>query len=110
MKNEKNYMGFRIPKVWQILKHFAGTFHWAQTLKLWGVTRKVQRPPNYVLPAGHLKEVDQSFPNLQLLNQNEQYTIISSLIVVVKESLELLVDFSRHISTLNFQVQPTYIW
>ena len=34
MKNEKKYMGFRIPKVWQILKHFAGTFRQAQTLKL----------------------------------------------------------------------------
>ena len=29
MKNEKNYMGFRIPKIWQILKRFAGTFHQA---------------------------------------------------------------------------------
>ena len=37
MKNEKNYMGFHIPKVWQILKRFAVHFHWAQTLKLWGV-------------------------------------------------------------------------
>ena len=27
MKNEKNYVGFSIPKVWQILKHFSGTFH-----------------------------------------------------------------------------------
>ena len=40
MKNEKNYMGFRIPKVWQILKHFTGIFHWAQTLKLWGVIQE----------------------------------------------------------------------
>ena len=29
MKNEKNYMGFRIPKIWQILKHFARSFHQA---------------------------------------------------------------------------------
>ena len=26
MKNEKNYMVFRIPNVWQILKHFVGAF------------------------------------------------------------------------------------
>ena len=26
MKNEKNYMGFLIHKIKQILKHFAGTF------------------------------------------------------------------------------------
>ena len=26
MKNEKKYMGFLIPKVWQILKRFAGIF------------------------------------------------------------------------------------
>ena len=32
-------MGFRIPKIWQILKHFAGTFRQAQTLKLRGVSR-----------------------------------------------------------------------
>ena len=38
MKNEKNYMGFHIPKIWQILKWFDIHFHWAQTLKLWGVT------------------------------------------------------------------------
>ena len=30
MKNEKTYMGFRIPKIWQILKPFAGTFHQAK--------------------------------------------------------------------------------
>ena len=40
MKNEKNYVGFLMSKVWQILKHFDGTFHWAQTLKLWGVCFK----------------------------------------------------------------------
>ena len=37
MKNEKNYMCFHIPKLWQILKRFAGTFRRAQTLKLRGV-------------------------------------------------------------------------
>ena len=31
MKDEKgkNYMGFYIPKIWQILKHFARAFHQA---------------------------------------------------------------------------------
>ena len=38
MKNYKNYMGFRIPKVWQILKHFAGVFRWVQTSYFWRVT------------------------------------------------------------------------
>ena len=37
MKNEQNYVGFLMSKVWQILKRFAGTFCQAQTLKLWGV-------------------------------------------------------------------------
>ena len=31
MKNEKNYIGFRIPKVWQILKNFEAAFSGAQT-------------------------------------------------------------------------------
>ena len=31
MKNEKNYVGFFIPKIWQILKHFAMSFHQALT-------------------------------------------------------------------------------
>ena len=30
-QNEKNYMGFCIPKLWQILKHFARAFRQAQT-------------------------------------------------------------------------------
>ena len=34
---EKAILGFRIYKIWQILKHFAGTFRQAQTLKLGGV-------------------------------------------------------------------------
>ena len=34
---EKTTLGFRIYKIWQILKRFAGTFRQAQTLKLWGV-------------------------------------------------------------------------
>ena len=34
---EKATLGFRIYKIWQILKRFAGTFHRAQTLKLGGV-------------------------------------------------------------------------
>ena len=37
ISNGKNNLGFRIYKIWQIWKRFAGTFHWAQTLKLWGV-------------------------------------------------------------------------
>ena len=24
---KKNYVGFHIPKIWQILKHFSGVFH-----------------------------------------------------------------------------------
>ena len=28
-RNKKNYVGFLMSKVWQILKHFAGTFHQA---------------------------------------------------------------------------------
>ena len=35
-KKKKNYVGFCIPKVGQIMKRFAGIFHRAQTLKLWG--------------------------------------------------------------------------
>ena len=34
---EKESLGFRIYKIWQILKRFAGTFRRAQTLKLGGV-------------------------------------------------------------------------
>ena len=37
-KTGKATLGFRILyKIWQIWKHFAGTVHWAQTLKLGGV-------------------------------------------------------------------------
>ena len=34
---EKATLGFRVYKIWQILKGFAGTFRQAQTLKLGGV-------------------------------------------------------------------------
>ena len=34
---KKATLGFRIYKIWQILKRFAGTFRGAQTLKLGGV-------------------------------------------------------------------------
>ena len=34
---EKATLGFRLYKIWQNLKRFAGTFHQAQTLKLGGV-------------------------------------------------------------------------
>ena len=37
-KMEKATLGFRIYKIWKILKRFAGTFRWAQTLKLGGVS------------------------------------------------------------------------
>ena len=36
---EKATLGFRIYKIWQILKHFIGTFRWAQTMKIGGVMR-----------------------------------------------------------------------
>ena len=39
MKNEKNYVGFCIPKIWQILKPFAGTFDQALTSYFWRVCR-----------------------------------------------------------------------
>ena len=35
---EKATLGFRIYKIWRILKRFAGTFRRAQTLKLGGPT------------------------------------------------------------------------
>ena len=31
MKNEKNYLGFLTPKIWQILKCFSGAFRRVQT-------------------------------------------------------------------------------
>ena len=34
MKKEKATLGFRIHKIWQILKRFAGTFRQVQILKL----------------------------------------------------------------------------
>ena len=37
MKNGKTTLGFRIYKIWQILKPVTGTFRRAQTLKLGGV-------------------------------------------------------------------------
>ena len=37
-ETEKANLGFRIYRIWQILKRFAGTFRRAQTLKLGGVT------------------------------------------------------------------------
>ena len=44
---EKATLDFRIYKIWQILKHFAGTFRRAQTLKSGGVihdpTMEMQR-------------------------------------------------------------------
>ena len=39
MKNEKNYMGFLIHKIWHILKRFSRALSWAQTSYLWGVHR-----------------------------------------------------------------------
>ena len=43
---EKATLGFGIYKLWQILKHFAGTFRPAQTLKLGGVTHSRARISN----------------------------------------------------------------
>ena len=37
MKNEKNYAGFHIPKIWQILKRFSRALSWAQTSYFWRV-------------------------------------------------------------------------
>ena len=34
---EKNYMGFLIHKIWQILKHFSRQLSWAQTSFFWRV-------------------------------------------------------------------------
>ena len=36
-KTQSCFFRFHIYKIWQILKRFTGTFHRAQTLKLWGV-------------------------------------------------------------------------
>ena len=37
MKNEKNYVGFLITKIWQILKRFSRALSWAQTSYFWRV-------------------------------------------------------------------------
>ena len=39
MKYEKYYTGFHIPKIWKILKNYAGPFHQALTSFIWRVTR-----------------------------------------------------------------------
>ena len=38
MKNEKNYVGFLIHKLWQILKYFSRALSWAQTSYFWRVS------------------------------------------------------------------------
>ena len=40
---EKAALSFHVYKIWQILKHFAGTFCRAQTLKFVGVVRKIHQ-------------------------------------------------------------------
>ena len=45
---EKATLGFRIYKIWQILKRFAGTFHRAQNLKLGGVKQKQAAAEAYI--------------------------------------------------------------
>ena len=56
---EKATLGFRIYKIWQILKRFAGTFHRAQTLKLrgvvyetWGQRHEIMLRTEYYRPRG----------------------------------------------------------
>ena len=40
MKNKKKYLGFHIPKIWQILKRFPWQFHPAYTSYFWRVNNK----------------------------------------------------------------------
>ena len=41
MKNEKNYMGFLIHNIWQILKRFSGALIWVQTSYFWRVYTEI---------------------------------------------------------------------
>ena len=43
-KRKKNYLGFHIPKIWQILKYLFGAFRQTQTLELLGVVE-----PQFIL-------------------------------------------------------------
>ena len=43
MKNEKNYMGFLITKIWQILKRFSRALSRAQTSYFGGVFNPVEK-------------------------------------------------------------------
>ena len=47
MKNEKNYMGFVMIKIWQILKHFYRALSWAQTSYFWRVEWKEWKNPQF---------------------------------------------------------------
>ena len=44
MKNEKNYMGFLIIKILQILKRFGGTKNLTKTSYFWGVCVEQKLP------------------------------------------------------------------
>ena len=46
---EKATLGFHIYKIWQILKHFAGTFCREQTLKLGGVKHALKKYDQFAL-------------------------------------------------------------
>ena len=48
MKNEKNYMGFLITKIWQILKRSSRALSWAQTSYFWRVRYNLGLPNNFL--------------------------------------------------------------
>ena len=73
---EKATLGFCIYKIWQILKHFAGTFRRAQTLKLGGVAQ------------------NQGVGFLVLLNSNVSLSHFLSLFFICLYNLPCTVSYS----------------
>ena len=71
MKNEKNYVDFHIPKIWQILKRFARRFHQAQTTHF-GRVREQTHKLLCVCGASHtfLKGPTGAFGNFKIIHSS----------------------------------------
>ena len=84
---ENANLGFRIYKICQILKCFAGTFHWAQTLKLGGVYYHIMGKNQLKLP-----EV------IEILYGDSLYeSIFQSLMTVLSSGAPLVLKSSKSI-------------
>ena len=104
-------MGFLITKIWQILKHFAGTLSWAQTSYFWRVIYHRGDFFHFCICVGTLEfPVEKVFSNSKFKNDEVLTSPRRETDISMMQNPAQLLDFTQFIYSIYIIQSHKNIW